>query len=228
MFGEYRSISFWETGVRQTTIKNIKNKEKTSAKYIALPARLPNGLNDAQIDYNDTANTLCVILHAKISYVEIPHVKYREAFPLPLPSEFTSICCIYITMQARYSRWGVQCVSTPIFSRHVKIFICPPLVSYDINFRLKIIEIHITGCPDPFSGHCIRWRWAIRCWRIGTTVLPVLRTYRIKSHRKRSWNVWKRWMLQENNCRKMSTIKWVNALQSCTRFKSEIFLLRCL
>jgi len=46
-FGEDRSIRFWATGVRMSTIKIKwrKNKEKTSAKYTALLASLPSGLN---------------------------------------------------------------------------------------------------------------------------------------------------------------------------------------
>ena len=43
-FGEDRSIRLWATGSQKSTIKKI-NKEKPSAKYVALLVSLPSGLN---------------------------------------------------------------------------------------------------------------------------------------------------------------------------------------
>ena len=51
---------------RKSTIKKKikKNKEKTSVKYIALPATLPSGLNKQNMKYKNTK-------HIKIRQLEV-------------------------------------------------------------------------------------------------------------------------------------------------------------
>jgi len=76
-FGEDCSISVWATGARKSTIKKFKkNKEKTSVKYIALPASLPSRLIKKEEKRKKVENVWQSLAYSPLGAIVSPPSEY--------------------------------------------------------------------------------------------------------------------------------------------------------